>query len=72
VRGRLGVSSGLSAECSYELTSADGGYLKLPSSLYLPVRKTDEGTLTLEDDSQRQIDISFGEQLGDANFLFTP
>ena len=72
MRGRLRVSSGLAAECSYELTSAAGGTLKLPSALFLPVRETDEGTLTLDDGSQRQIDIAFGSQRGDADFLFIP
>jgi hypothetical protein len=62
--------NGFSATCSYEVTSTDGGTLRLPSALYLPLRELDEGTVFFRDGSERRVAIRFGAEAGSATFSF--
>jgi hypothetical protein len=67
-RGRLTLPSGFSASCAYVSASATRGRLQLPSALYLPLRKNEDATLTLEDGSRRSVHVTFGPAVGEASF----
>jgi hypothetical protein len=68
--GRLTLPSGFSASCSYELASEERGLLALPAALYLPLRETEDATLTMADGSERSIRVNFGPAIGSASFTF--
>jgi hypothetical protein len=69
-RATLRLQSGLGASCAYELTDGNGGTLKLPSAIYLPLRESDVGTLRTEAGQVRRIKITFGPRVGQASFEF--
>ncbi len=68
--GRLRLSTGLSATCAYELDSAGGGRLTLPSSLYLPRRDREDATLCLDGGGERPVTVTFEDTWGRATFVF--
>lgn len=68
--GRLTLSNGFSASCSYVLRQATTGKLELPSALYLPLRTDEDATLTLEDGSRCRVHVTFGPAIGEASFTF--
>ena len=63
-QGRLRVPSGLSASCSYRLTAPTGGLLRLPSALFLPLRESEDATLTMADGSEQSVHVTFGPAVG--------
>jgi hypothetical protein len=65
-RGTLRLSNGFGATCEYELNAHGGGTLLLPAALYLPIRDSDLGTLTLEHGTTRQVRVTFGPRVGEA------
>lgn len=69
-RGTLRLTNGFGATCEYELIGDEGGRMKLPNALYLPLRESDVGTLKLSDGEDRRVQITFGRAVGEASFSF--
>ncbi|HEY2778592.1 MAG TPA: hypothetical protein VGI77_11885 [Gaiellaceae bacterium] len=66
----LRLANGLGAACDYEPDGENGGKLKLPSALYLPLRESDVGRLSINHGEQREVRITFGPEVGEASFVY--
>jgi hypothetical protein len=68
--GRLMLQNGSSASCSYAFGAEGRGMLVLPQAFFTPHGETsDDGTLELDDGTQRRVRVTFGPKIGEASFI---
>jgi hypothetical protein len=67
-QGRITLRNGLTVNCAYELHPDGGGQLSLFAALWTILKEGDTATLTLNDNSRRDIRIVRRVDQADAHF----
>jgi hypothetical protein len=66
--GRLFLSDGAAATCSYEFATSIDGFLDLGAA-FSPMGESADATLELATGERRHVTVTFGSRVGQASFV---